>query len=65
VVGRKNFYGAATHSGADTAATLYTIIESCKKNDIDPESFLLSAMKVVAAGNKPLTPLAYARQTRQ
>lgn len=36
VMGRKNFYGAATHSGAQSAATLYTVIESCKKNDIDP-----------------------------
>ena len=65
VVGRKNFYGAATHAGADTAATIYTVVESCKKNDLDPTSFLLMALKMVARGDVPPTPLAYARQTRQ
>lgn len=65
VVGRKNFYGAATHSGARTAATLYTVIESCKKNDIDPESYLQMALKMVARKENPPTPLAFARITRQ
>jgi transposase len=31
VMGRKNFYGSRTHNGADVAATLYTVVESCKK----------------------------------
>lgn len=65
VVGRKNFYGAATHSGADTAATLYTIIESAKKNDIEPESYIKMALHMVERGETPPTPLAYARATRQ
>lgn len=65
VVGRKNFYGAATHSGARTAATLYTVIESCKKNDIDPEKYLKMVLKMVARKESPPTPLAYARTTRQ
>nr|BFD66588.1 hypothetical protein HAGR004_16100 [Bdellovibrio sp. HAGR004] len=34
-VGRKNYYGSGSHSGAETADTLFTSIESCKKNDID------------------------------
>lgn len=65
VVGRKNFYGAATHSGADTAATLYTIIESAKKNDIEPASYIKLALHMVARGENPPTPLAYAKATRQ
>jgi Transposase IS66 family len=65
VMGRKNFYGSGNHRGADTAATLYTIIESCKKNDIDPRSFLLMSLKNAAEGNDLETPLAYARRTRQ
>jgi len=65
VMGRKNFYGAATHSGAETAATLYTVIESCKKNDLDPESFIKMALELVARGDAPPTPLSYARQIRQ
>lgn len=65
VVGRKNYYGAATHSGAETAATLFTVIESCKKNDIDPRSFLLMSLQAAARGEDLVTPLEYARQRRQ
>lgn len=65
VVGRKNYYGANTHSGAETAATLFTIIESCKKNDIDPRSFLLMSLQAAARSEELVTPLEYARQLRQ
>lgn len=64
VVGRKNFYGSGSHTGAETAATLYTVIESCKKNDIDPRTFLLMSLQKVANGDELETPLAYARRTR-
>ena len=64
VVGRKNFYGSGSHTGAATAATLYTIIESAKKNDIDPRTFLLMCLSNVAEGKELETPLAYARRTR-
>ena len=64
VVGRKNYYGAGSHSGADTAATIFTIVESCKKNDIDPRSFLQSCLHQLAEGEDLETPLALARRTR-
>lgn len=38
VVESKNYYGAGSHTGAETAATLFTIIESSKKNDVDPRT---------------------------
>ena len=52
VVGRKNFYGSGSLTGAATAATLYTIIESAKKNDIDTRTFLLMCLSNVAEGKK-------------
>jgi transposase len=64
VVGRKNYYGSGNHAGADTAATLFTIIESCKKNDIDPRSFLIMSLCSAARGESLETPLDYARRTR-
>lgn len=64
VVGRKNYYGSGSHTGADTAATLFTIIESCKKNDIDPRSYLLNVLKWLAESDEIETPLAYARRIR-
>jgi transposase len=64
VVGRKNYYGSGNHVGAETAATLFTVIESCKKNDIDPRTFLIMSLNRAARGEKLETPLAYARRTR-
>lgn len=64
VMGRKNYYGSGNRSGAETAATLFTIIESAKKNDIDPRTYLLMVLKQVARDEDPETPLAFARRTR-
>lgn len=64
VVGRKNYYGSGNHIGAETAATLFTVIESCKKNDIDPRTFLIMSFHRAARGEELETPLAYARRTR-
>lgn len=64
VMGRKNYYGSGNHTGAETAATLFTIIESAKKNDIDPRSFLIMTLHQVARGDELETPLEYARRTR-
>ncbi len=52
------------HSGAATAATLYTIVESCKKNDLDPRTFILMSLQRAAQGAELETPLAFARRTR-
>lgn len=65
VMGRKNYYGSGSHTGAATAATLFTIIESAKKNDLDPRTFILMSLQRVARGELLETPLAYARRTRQ
>lgn len=39
VMGRKNFGGSKSIDGADVAATLYTVIESCKKVGLDPREY--------------------------
>jgi len=64
VVGRKNYYGSGNQSGAETAATLFTVIESCKKNDVDPRTFLIMSLQAAARGEELVTPLTYARRTR-
>lgn len=65
VVGRKNYYGSGNHAGGETAATLFSIIETCKKNDLDPRTYLSMALHMVADGKTPPTPLAHARALRQ
>ena len=65
VMGRKNFYGSRSIDGADVAAILYTIIESCKKVELDPRRYLLKAIYSSARGEDTLTPLEVANQLRQ
>jgi transposase len=64
VIGRKNYHGSNNHTGAETAATHFTIIESCKKNEIDPRKFILMSLKRIAAGKPVMTPLEYAKHLR-
>ena len=64
VMGRKNFYGSRTHNGADVTATLYTVIESCKKVELDPRTFINMALRFASRGEQVPTPLEYARKTR-
>lgn len=61
VLGRKNFNGSKTINGADTAATLYTVIESCKKAELDPVDYMKYVITENQADRKPLTPLKYAK----
>jgi transposase len=39
-VGRKNWTFAGSDSGAQRAAAAYTLIETCKLNDVDPQAWL-------------------------
>jgi transposase len=65
VMGRKNFYGSRSIDGADLAATIYTIIESCKKVELDPRDYLLITLRNSAQGLEPETPFAMAKRLRQ
>ena len=64
VRGRKKFYGSRTHNGADVIVRLYTIIESCKKMQLDSASYINMAVHMSAREDEVPTPLEYARQTR-
>lgn len=64
VLGRKNYRGSKTIDGADNAAVLFTIIESCKKSEIDPEDYIKYVITENYHGRKPKTPLALALELR-
>jgi len=64
VMGRKNFYGSRSINGADVTSTLYTIVESCKKVELEPKAYILMAVKKKIIGQEPLTPLEYAKSIR-
>jgi transposase len=65
VLGRKNFYGSRSIDGADLAAIIYTLIESCKKVELDPREYLLTTIKLAAAGLGTETPYEMAKRQRQ
>jgi hypothetical protein len=64
IIGRKNFAGSRTINGADTAATLYTIIETCKRNAIQPTEYLNYLITERWHNRKPQTPFQYVVQRR-
>jgi transposase len=45
VVGRKNHYGSRSLRGTEVAATLYSLVESAKLNDLNPTLYLRIAVR--------------------
>jgi transposase len=43
-VGRHNWTFAGSDRGAERAAAIYTLIETCKLNDVDPRAWLADAL---------------------
>lgn len=60
VVGRKNFLGSQTIDGADTAAALYTVIETAKKCSTQPAEYLKYLITERWHKREPMTPKQYA-----
>lgn len=56
VVGRKTWYGTHSERGATTAAKLFTIIESCKLNNVNPRTYLSKLVKLMHQNGPPFTP---------
>jgi hypothetical protein len=65
VMGRKNFYGSRSIDGADVAAIIYSVIESCKKVEIDPRNYLQETIRLCAQGKTTQTPFEFAKSLRQ
>jgi transposase len=63
VMGRKNFNGSKTINGADTAASIYTVIESAKRVGLQPRAYLKYLIEMRWKREQPKTPheLAQAR----
>ena len=60
VLGRKNFYGNHSKRGAKTSAILYSIIESCKINKIDPSTYLKKTLHAILNEKSYATPAEFA-----
>ena len=60
VLGRKNFLGNHSRRGAKTTAIFYSIIESCKLNDVDPFKYLSDMASRRHQRMELITPERYA-----
>ena len=64
-IGRKNWLFFGSHAGGERAATIATIIENCRMQDLDPYRYLCDTVAALHAGRNDyatLTPQAIARQ---
>jgi len=64
VMGKKNFAGSKTINGADTAAILYTVIETAKKVGLQPKEYLKYLITERWHKRKPLSPHRFVVEKR-
>lgn len=60
VIGRKTWYGTHSERGAKTAAILFSLIESCRLNKVNPREYFKNLVQDLHAGKPPHTPKDYA-----
>ncbi|MBI2520136.1 MAG: IS66 family transposase [Bdellovibrio sp.] len=63
VVGRKTWYGTHSKRGARTASILFSIVESCKLNGVDPRKYLKDLIYSAHQAQGVFTPRQYAEKT--
>jgi transposase len=56
VIGRKTWYGTHSKLGAKTTAVLFSVMESCKLNSVNPRAYLKAIVEQLHAGKPAFTP---------
>lgn len=59
VVGRKTWYGTHSRQGAETAAILFSLVESCKLNGLNPREYFDEMVKRIHEKKMWMTPKHY------
>lgn len=60
VIGRKTWYGTHSKRGAETAAILFSLVESCKLNQVNPRAYFKNLIQDLHEGKPPYTPKTFA-----
>jgi transposase len=60
VIGRKTWYGTHSERGAKTAAILFSLVESCKLNKVNPREYFKKLVQDLHQGKPAYTPKTYA-----
>jgi transposase len=50
-LGRKNYLFAGSDTGGDRAAAMYTIVQTAKLNELNPETYLRNRLAKIAEGH--------------
>lgn len=58
-MGRKIWYGTHSERGALTAAMLFTLVETCKLNHVNPREYFKRLVADLHAGRAPVTPFEF------
>jgi transposase len=61
VIGRKTWYGTHSKQGAETAAVLFSLVQSCKLNRINPREYFKRLVKDLHAGGPASTPAQFVK----
>jgi len=64
VVGRKTWYGTHSERGAETAAILFSIVETCKLNGVNPREYFKQLVDDLLAKKTAYTPYDYKIQLK-
>jgi transposase len=59
VIGRKTWYGTHSIKGAKTAAVLFSLVESCKLNKVNPREYFRELVYEIHRGVPAFTPWEY------
>ena len=65
VVGRKTWYGTHSEKGAETAAILFSIVETCKLNGVNPREYFPDLAACILNRKTTLTPVQWKAQKRE
>jgi len=65
VVGRKTWYGTHSPRGAKVAAVHFSIVESCKLNQVNPREYYLDSIDRIHSKKELLTPWQYKEQQQK
>ena len=59
VIGRKTWYGTHSKLGAKTSAILFSLVESCKLNKVNPREYIKCLVADLHQGKSAYTPFEY------
>lgn len=59
VIGRKTWYGTHSKRGAETNAVLFSIVESCKINKVNPRDYFKDIVHAIHKKRSIFTPNEY------